>query len=150
EPMPQQRMDIRMIKDILRLKYSGGLSHEAIARSLSISKGVVGGEVRRDHRRLCRTASEQPALQRRLVQLGRCLPVQPGCTGQAEVLGNDALGDRKAAGDGLVGEPAAVLESKNVLDHAYVHSLLRHRLSGQKAQSLCPSGGSYATPASTA
>ena len=30
-----------MIKDILRLKYSGGLSHEAIARSLSISKGVV-------------------------------------------------------------------------------------------------------------
>jgi transposase len=34
-------MDIRMIKDILRLKYSGGLSHEAIARSLSISKGVV-------------------------------------------------------------------------------------------------------------
>jgi transposase len=39
--MPQQRMDIRMIKDILRLKYSGGLSHEAIARSLSISKGVV-------------------------------------------------------------------------------------------------------------
>ena len=30
-----------MIKDILRLKYQGGLSHEAIARSLSISKGVV-------------------------------------------------------------------------------------------------------------
>jgi len=30
-----------MIKDILRLKQSGGLSHEAIARSLSISKGVV-------------------------------------------------------------------------------------------------------------
>ena len=39
--MPQQRMDIRMIKDILRLKYQGGLSHCAIARSLSISKGVV-------------------------------------------------------------------------------------------------------------
>ena len=39
--MPQQRMDIRMIKDILRLKYSGGLSQEAIARNLSISKGVV-------------------------------------------------------------------------------------------------------------
>jgi transposase len=30
-----------MIKDILRLKYQGGLSHERIARSLSISKGVV-------------------------------------------------------------------------------------------------------------
>ena len=39
--MPQQRMDIRMIKDILRLKYQGGLSHCAIACSLSISKGVV-------------------------------------------------------------------------------------------------------------
>ena len=39
--MPQQRMDIRMIKDILRLKYQGGLSHSAIARSLSVSKGVV-------------------------------------------------------------------------------------------------------------
>ena len=30
-----------MIKDVLRLKLHGGLSHEAIARSLSISKGVV-------------------------------------------------------------------------------------------------------------
>ena len=30
-----------MIKDILRLKYSGGLSHEAIASSLGCSKGVV-------------------------------------------------------------------------------------------------------------
>jgi len=30
-----------MIKDILRLKYQGALSHEAIARSLAISKGVV-------------------------------------------------------------------------------------------------------------
>lgn len=39
--MPQQRMDIRMIKDILRLKYQSSLSHERIARSLSISKGVV-------------------------------------------------------------------------------------------------------------
>ena len=39
--MPQQRMDIRTIKDILRLKYRGDLSHEAIARSLSISKGAV-------------------------------------------------------------------------------------------------------------
>lgn len=39
--MPQQRMDIRMIKDILRLKYQGDLSHARIACSLSISKGVV-------------------------------------------------------------------------------------------------------------
>ena len=34
-------MDIRMIKDVLRLKLHGRLSHEAVARSLSISKGVV-------------------------------------------------------------------------------------------------------------
>ena len=39
--MPQPHMDIRMIKDILRLKYQGGLSHERIACSLNISKGVV-------------------------------------------------------------------------------------------------------------
>jgi DNA-binding transcriptional regulator LsrR (DeoR family) len=34
-------MDMRMIKDILRLKYHDGLSHSAIASVLSISKGVV-------------------------------------------------------------------------------------------------------------
>lgn len=39
--MPPPRIDIRMIKDVLRLKLHGGLSHEAIGRSLSISKGVV-------------------------------------------------------------------------------------------------------------
>ena len=39
--MPQHRMDIRMIKDILRLKYADELSHERIAASLSVSKGVV-------------------------------------------------------------------------------------------------------------
>jgi transposase len=39
--MPQHRLDIRMIKDILRLKYQGSLSHERIAQSLSISKGAV-------------------------------------------------------------------------------------------------------------
>ena len=39
--MPQPQMDIRMIKDILRLKYQGGQSHQRIAQSLSISKGVV-------------------------------------------------------------------------------------------------------------
>lgn len=39
--MPPPHMDIRMIKDVLRLKLHGGLSHEAISRSLSISKGAV-------------------------------------------------------------------------------------------------------------
>ena len=50
--MPQQRMDIRMIKDILRLKYQGGLSHERIACSLSISKGVVAKYLARANGRL--------------------------------------------------------------------------------------------------
>ena len=40
--MPQQRTDIRMIKDILRLKYSAALSHEAIARSLGIPSSTLG------------------------------------------------------------------------------------------------------------
>ena len=39
--MPPPTMDIRMIKDVLRLKLHGRLSHEAVARSVSISKGVV-------------------------------------------------------------------------------------------------------------
>lgn len=39
--MAPPSMDMRMIKDVLRLKLHGRLSHEAIARSLSISKGVV-------------------------------------------------------------------------------------------------------------
>ncbi len=39
--MPPPTMDIRMIKDVLRLKLHGKLSHAAIARSLSVSKGVV-------------------------------------------------------------------------------------------------------------
>ena len=39
--MPPPTMDIRMIKDVLRLKLHGQLSHEVIARSLSIFKGVV-------------------------------------------------------------------------------------------------------------
>ena len=39
--MPPPTMDIRMIKDVLRLKLHGKLSHEAVARCLSISKGVV-------------------------------------------------------------------------------------------------------------
>ena len=39
--MPQQRMDMRMIKHMLRPKYQGGLSHERIAQSLGVSKGAV-------------------------------------------------------------------------------------------------------------
>jgi transposase len=39
--MPQPRMDMRMIKDILRLKNQDKLSHERIAATLGVSKGVV-------------------------------------------------------------------------------------------------------------
>lgn len=39
--MPPPRMNMRMIKDIIRLKYHDNLAHERIAASLSISKGVV-------------------------------------------------------------------------------------------------------------
>jgi len=39
--MPTPTMDIRMIKDVLRLKLHGKLSHEAITPCLSIPKGVV-------------------------------------------------------------------------------------------------------------
>ncbi len=39
--MPKQRMDLRMIKDIIRLKWKSQLSHEQIAKALNVSKGVV-------------------------------------------------------------------------------------------------------------
>ena len=39
--MPAKRMNLRMIKDVLRLKYEAHLSHQQIAQALRISKGVV-------------------------------------------------------------------------------------------------------------
>ncbi|MBI1397819.1 MAG: IS21 family transposase, partial [Betaproteobacteria bacterium] len=39
--MPAKRMNLRMIKDVLRLKYEARLSHRQIALALGISKGVV-------------------------------------------------------------------------------------------------------------
>jgi len=39
--MPTPRMKLRMIKEVLRLKYDARLSHEQIALALRISKGVV-------------------------------------------------------------------------------------------------------------
>jgi hypothetical protein len=117
----------------------------ALAAQLDVHHAEVG----LDHPGLGGIASEQPALERGLIQRGRSLPVEPGGTSQTEVLGDDAFGDGKAARDGLVREAAAVLEPKNVFDHAYVHALLWHQFSTQKAVSLCLSGGSYATPAPT-
>lgn len=39
--MPKQRMSLPMIKDVIRLKWHAQLSHERIATTLKISKGVV-------------------------------------------------------------------------------------------------------------
>ena len=39
--MPTERIAMHKIKELLRLKYDCALSHEQIARALSISKGVV-------------------------------------------------------------------------------------------------------------
>jgi len=39
--VPKQRVALRMIKDIIRLKWESELSHEQIAAALAVSKGVV-------------------------------------------------------------------------------------------------------------
>ncbi len=39
--MPKQQLSLRMIKDVLRLKWHAQLSHEQVAATLKISKGVV-------------------------------------------------------------------------------------------------------------
>lgn len=39
--MPRQHLSLRMIKDVIRLKWHAQLSHAQIATTLKISKGVV-------------------------------------------------------------------------------------------------------------
>ncbi len=39
--MPTRKLTMRSIRELYRLKYEAGLSHERIARALAISKGVV-------------------------------------------------------------------------------------------------------------
>lgn len=39
--MPAQRITMRKIKDVLRLKFEGKLAHQQIADALGLSKGVV-------------------------------------------------------------------------------------------------------------
>lgn len=39
--MPKQRISLSMIKDVIRLKWHANLSHEQIATTLKVSKGVV-------------------------------------------------------------------------------------------------------------
>ncbi len=44
--MPQERLSMRKIREVLRYRYSTGLSLDAIARALKLSKGVVAKYVR--------------------------------------------------------------------------------------------------------
>ncbi len=45
--MPQERLTMRKIKEILRLKYEAGLSNRAIAGACKISNSTVGEYLRR-------------------------------------------------------------------------------------------------------
>ncbi len=45
--MPTERLSMRRIRDLLRLKYAQGLSERAIAVSLGLGKGTVGGYLAR-------------------------------------------------------------------------------------------------------
>lgn len=45
--MPTERLSMRRIRDLLRLRYAQGLSSRAIAAALSISKGAVGAYLSR-------------------------------------------------------------------------------------------------------
>jgi DNA-binding transcriptional regulator LsrR (DeoR family) len=45
--MPTERLSMRRIRDLLRLRYAQGLSSRAIAAGLSISKGAVGAYLSR-------------------------------------------------------------------------------------------------------
>ena len=45
--MPQERLTMRKIKEILRLKYEAGLSNRAIAGACNISNSTVGEYLRR-------------------------------------------------------------------------------------------------------
>jgi transposase len=45
--MPTERLSMRKIRDVLRMKFDAGLSQRAIARSLSLSNGAVHGYLQR-------------------------------------------------------------------------------------------------------
>ncbi len=45
--MPTERLSMRKIRDVLRMKFDNGLSERAIARSLSLSAGGVNGYLQR-------------------------------------------------------------------------------------------------------
>ena len=40
--MPTERLSMRLIRDVLRLKHEAGLSERAISATLGLSKGAIG------------------------------------------------------------------------------------------------------------
>lgn len=44
--MPKEKLPMRKIRDVLRYRHNAGLSLDAIARALKISKGVVAKYLR--------------------------------------------------------------------------------------------------------
>jgi hypothetical protein len=45
--MPTERLSMRLIRDVLRLKYETGLSERAVSASLGIGKGAIGSYLSR-------------------------------------------------------------------------------------------------------
>jgi hypothetical protein len=45
--MPTERLSMRKIRDVLRLKFESGLSERVIARSMSLSNGSVNSYLQR-------------------------------------------------------------------------------------------------------
>src|SRR3954464_815115 len=45
--MPTERLSMRRIRDVLRLKYEAGLSERAMLAALGISKGAIGSYLSR-------------------------------------------------------------------------------------------------------
>ena len=63
--------------------------------------------------------ARQAAVQCGLVEQLNLAPVQLCCTGQGDVLGNDAFGDAQGCGDALVREMGFEFETQDVLDFAH-------------------------------
>ena len=45
--MPTERLSMRRIRDVLRLKYEAGLSERALVAALGLSKGAIGAYLNR-------------------------------------------------------------------------------------------------------
>ena len=87
----------------------------ALATQLLVDEPVIG----QDKAALRGNTADQPLMQLRLVHGLNLFPAQARGTGQARVLGDDALGDAQGDGYSFIGEIAYVFETQNVLDIAH-------------------------------